>query len=230
MFGFCLGFADSFLNDVPFILIMKTLFIESKAKILEVSFDTSSLPKRVGLVATIQYIDELPKITEFLKTKCIKAFVGGQVLGCDSSSADKLAKKVDAFLYVGSGEFHPIGVAIRTGKRVFKLHPESMVISEIGQQDIDAIQKKKQGMLAKFHSSKVIGVLLTTKSGQSTVQGGRKRAEQIAEKFPDKKFYYFICDTLDPRETDNFPFIECWLNTMCPRMMEDIKVLNIEDI
>ena len=207
---------------------MKTLFIEAKSSISEINFSTDSLPKEIGIVTTIQYIDELSKIADYLKSKGIEAELGGQVLGCDASAADKL--KADTILYIGSGEFHPIGIALRTNKKVFKLHPDSMQIQEIKKEDIEKIQKRKKGMLLKFHTAKTIGVLLSTKSGQSTVQGGREKAKRIKSQFPDKKFYYFTTDTLNPTELDNFPFIECWLNTMCPRLMEDISVLNIEDL
>jgi 2-(3-amino-3-carboxypropyl)histidine synthase len=209
---------------------MKRIFIEAKASIGKVEFDTSSLPKKIGIVTTIQYLSEMKKIVDFLWKKDVKAVVAGQVLGCNSSSADKLKDEVDAFLYVGSGEFHPIGVALRTGKQVFVLHPESMKMSKVEQADVDRIKKKKRGMLAKFHSSKIIGVLLTTKEGQSMVQGGLKKVSELEKKFPDKKFYHFICDTLDYNQLLNFPFVECWLNTMCPRVMEDVNVLNVEDI
>jgi diphthamide synthase subunit DPH2 len=62
------------------------------------------------------------------------------------------------------------------------------------------------------------------------VQGGVARVSELEKKYSDKKFYYFICDTLDFSELENFNFIECWLNTMCPRVIEDISVLNVEDL
>lgn len=207
---------------------MKTIFIEAKSRIERIEFDTTTLPKQVGLVTTIQYVDELPKIAVFLKEHGIESEIGGQVLGCDATSADKL--NANTILYVGSGEFHPVGIAMRTNKKVFKLHPQSMQLSEITTDQIEKIQKKKQGMRLKFHTAKNVGVLLTTKSGQSRVQGGRAKAESLEEKFPDKKFYYFISDTLNFGELDNFNFIDCWVNTMCPRIMEDVKVLNLEDV
>ena len=209
---------------------MKTVFIETKASIGKVEFDISTLPNKIGIVTTIQYIDEMKKIVDFLWKKGIKAMIAGQVLGCNSSSAEKIKDDVDAFLYVGSGEFHPIGVALRTGKPVFVLHPESMQLSKVEQAEVDRINKKKKGMLAKFYSSKIIGILLTTKEGQNTVQGGIKKVSELEKKYPGKKFYHFICDTLDYNQLENFPFIECWLNTMCPRVMEDVNVLNVQDI
>ena len=92
------------------------------------------------------------------------------------------------------------------------------------------IEKKRKGMLLKFHSSKSIGVLTSTKSGQKSVQSSTEGIFKIKLKYPDKKFYFFACNTLDPNELENFPFIDCWISTMCPRIREDLKVLNLEDL
>lgn len=209
---------------------MKTIHIEAKASLGKIDFDAGGLPKKLGIVSTIQYLAEMKKVMDYLWKKEIKAVVCGQVLGCDAGAAVKHKDDVDAFLYVGTGEFHPIGVALQTGKPVFVLHPESMKVRKLSGEEVERIKKKKKGMLTKFHSSDVIGVLMTTKPGQSGVQGGLQKAQELEKRYSDKKFYYFLCDTLDFSELENFNFIECWLNTMCPRMMEDIKVLNVEDL
>lgn len=209
---------------------MKTVFIEAKSTLGKVEFDTSGLPKKVGIVTTIQYLSDMKKVVDFLWKKEIKAVVAGQVLGCDASAAEKHSAEVDAFLYIGTGEFHPIGVALKVNKPVFVLHPESMVMKRLNDDDIERIKKKKKGMLAKFHTSNKIGVLVTTKKGQSTVQASMDSIKTLEEAFPDKRFYLFLGETLDFAELDNFNFIECWVNTMCPRIMEDINVLNVEDI
>jgi 2-(3-amino-3-carboxypropyl)histidine synthase len=210
---------------------MKTHYIHAKAtQIGRIEFDTKMLPKKVGIVTTIQYTSEMKGIVDYLWKKGIKAAIGGQVLGCDVTPADRIKDDVDAFLYVGTGEFHPIGVALQTGKEVFALHPEYMKLRKIENADIEKIRKKKKGMLAMFHSSKSIGIIMTTKKGQGAVQGGMDKVKEVEKKYPGKRFYYFICDTLDFNSLENFPFIECWVNTMCPRIMEDISVLNITDL
>lgn len=209
---------------------MKTYHIEAKAQLGKVDFSVASLPSKLGVVTTIQYLSEMKKIVDYLWKKEIKALVCGQVLGCDASAAVRHKDDVDAFLYVGTGEFHPIGVALQTGKPVFVLHPESMKIRKLGSEEVERIRKKKKGMLTKFYSSDTIGVLMTTKKGQSGVQGGLQKVQEVEKKYPDKRFYYFLCDTLNFSELENFPFVECWLNTMCPRIMEDISVLNVEDV
>jgi len=210
--------------------MVKKCYIEAKASLGKVDFDVSGLPKKVGIVATVQYLSDMNKIVDYLWKKGIKAVIAGQVLGCDAGAAVRHKDDVEAFVYVGTGQFHPIGVSLQTGKKVFVLHPDSMQLTELSTQDVEKIKKKKKGMLAKFYSSNVIGVLMTTKGGQSTVQGGDVKVLEVEKKHPDKKFYHFICDTLNYSELENFGFVQCWVNTMCPRMTEDVKLLNIEDL
>ncbi len=209
---------------------MRKFFIEAKLKIKKIDFDTKQLPKKLGIVTTVQYLGEMKKMVDFLWKKEIKAIVAGQILGCDASNAEKIKSDVDAYLYVGTGEFHPIEVALKTAKPVFTLHPIGMNLKKIDEADIEKIRKKKKGMLLKFHTAENIGVLISTKKGQLNVQSETSRIKKLEKRYPDKRFYHFICDTLNFSELENFPFVECWVNTMCPRIMEDINVLNIEDL
>ncbi|NQU78545.1 diphthamide synthesis protein [Candidatus Woesearchaeota archaeon] len=209
---------------------MNKYHLEAKASLGKIDFSVKQLPKKLGIVSTIQYLGEMKKIVDYLWKKEIKAVIAGQVLGCNAGAAMICKDDVDAFLYVGSGEFHPIGVATRTGKPVFVLNPVSMNIKKIDENQIAEIRKRKKAMLTKFHVAETIGVLMTTKNGQSSVQGGLKKVKDIEKKYPNKKFYRFVCGTLDFSDLENFPFIDCWLNTMCPRIMEDINVLNVEDL
>jgi 2-(3-amino-3-carboxypropyl)histidine synthase len=209
---------------------MKIAYIETHTTIGKIDFDTKPLPKRVGLVSTVQLKDELSKISGYLKKKGIDAKIGGAVLGCDQSVAKKIEKDVDAFLYIGSGEFHPIGIAAKTKKEVFVLLCGAAKLEKIDKKKTEDIERKKKGMLTKFISSDKIGVLITTKAGQATVQASMNMIMDLEKRYADKKFYYFFVETLQPQELENFPFVQCWINTMCPRIREDIHVLNIEDI
>ncbi|MBU0461842.1 MAG: diphthamide synthesis protein, partial [Nanoarchaeota archaeon] len=174
--------------------------------------------------------DELKKIRKYLEKAGKTAIVGGQILGCDQTAALKLEDKADCFLYVGSGRFHPIGIAKKTGKDVWILHPEDMKLEKLNKRLVEDYEKRKRGQYTRFLHAKNIGVLITKKSGQSQVQATLENIFDLEKGYKDKKFYFFLTDTLDRSELENFPFIECWLNAMCPRIEEDIKVLNIEDL
>ena len=79
------------------------------------------------------------------------------------------------------------------------------------------ISKKEKEIFLKFHTSKNIGVFITTKWGQSYLDSALK----LKEKYPDKNFYFFIGDNFNDNEMENFPFCEMWINSACPRIGQD---------
>lgn len=199
---------------------MRTIFIEAKYK-GTVRLDRRSisrLPKRVGLVSTIQFIDSLPEIQKQFKGAG-KAIIGGQILGCDFRQAMSIRDHVDCFLYIGSGAFHPLGLAYETKKPVFVYHPFDNKLVKISEDELLRWQRRRKGAYLKFMASKVIGLIVSMKPGQHTPIAKLRRLEK---KYPDKQFYYFIGDTIDLSELQNFPFIESWVNTACPRLSEDM--------
>ena len=209
---------------------MKQLFIEAKAKIDNINLakkDINKLPKRIGLASTVQFVDcvkDIKKILEKNKKKCVlgkgKQKYKPQVLGCEFSAAGNVKDKVDAFLYIGSGEFHPIGIALNTGKKVFCFNPAFNSFSEIKEKEIEKIRKKRKAALIKFISSKRVGILVSTKSGQQNLKQAIKLKKRLKEK--GKEGFIFIFNTLDKSQLENFNFIECWVNTACPRISDSI--------
>ncbi|MBW2977209.1 2-(3-amino-3-carboxypropyl)histidine synthase subunit [Candidatus Woesearchaeota archaeon] len=209
---------------------MKGLFIEAKytGNIKPViGKSLKLLPKKVGLVTTIQHKHQLKQIKEIVEKAKKKAVIGGQILGCDVSAAKKIKNKVDAFLYIGSGEFHPLGVALETNKKVIVANPLSNEVSELKKQDVENYKKKQKGALIKFLSSKTVGILVSLKPGQQKLE----QALGLRKNLKNKKAYIFIADTLDLNQLENFPFIECWINTACPRLVDKTRgIVNYETI
>lgn len=211
---------------------MKRLFIPAEAEvdiIPVVEKALKKLPQKIGLLTTAQHLGKLKLAKDFLEKNRKNVFVGGQVLGCNQANAEKIAEKVDCFLFIGSGEFHPAGVLLKTGKRIIVANPYSGDVSEISEADIEKIKKRKKGALLKFHEAKNIGILVSTKPGQQNIE----EAEKLRKKYGEKKFYLFVADTFDFNELENFPFIGCWVNTACPRIAEEQAkkpIVNLEDL
>jgi len=215
---------------------MKVLFIETKykGKLDVFKIKTEKLPKRIGLAASVQFVHLLREIRAFLENKGKKVFTAkgkqkyeAQILGCDLSSVEKIKEKVDAFLYIGDGRFHPIGIAMKTGKEVFTFNPYTSRFGKISNKEIKEYKKRKKVALLKFYSGTNIGVLISLKPGQNFYKGKIKKLEKV---FKDKKFYKFVFDTLDFKELENFNFIDAWVNCACPRIDEDIIVVNINEL
>lgn len=203
---------------------MKTLFIEAKsgADVALSKVQLAKLAGKIGIVATVQHLHKIKDVQEQLP----ESVVGGQVLGCDVSAAAKIKDKVDAFLYVGSGEFHPLGIAAETGKDVFCFNPFTKKLSKITEADLKDYRRCRKASMARFLSAGKIGILVSAKPGQSQL----KKAKELAGK-KDKEYFIFAFDTLNEVDLENFPFIECWVNTACPRIADKrTDMVNIGDI
>ncbi|MCP3686434.1 MAG: 2-(3-amino-3-carboxypropyl)histidine synthase [bacterium] len=206
---------------------MKTMFIESKsnADIKLPENHMEELPEKIGLVTTVQHIHKISELKKQLEKagklvfllKGTRSKYQGQILGCDFPK--EFEKEIEAFLYVGSGTFHPSSLPEKAN--IFIYNPLSKVFHKLE-------VKKRKGAYLKFLHADNIGVLISTKPGQLN-----KKATEL--KFKDKNTYYFIFDTLDYTELQNFTFIDCFVNTACPRIADDSQsigrpVVNIDEV
>ncbi len=204
---------------------MKLMHVHAKSRIDITLPDEklAQLPKlRWGVVTTIQHAHKIGDVIEQLKT----ALLGGQVLGCNASEAEKIKDKVDAWLFVGSGEFHPVQVALKTEQKVWLWNPVTQELGELPKERVESWRKRKQGQLSKFLLVTRVGVIVSAKIGQKNLM----RALELTKK-NDKEYYLFACDELDMAEFENFPFIEFWVNTACPRIPDQAtNMINIDDL
>lgn len=216
---------NRFKNPFSLHFSMDKLFLEAKSD-LDVSRSVEKAVKylkgSVGIVTTAQHKHKLKEIQKILKDKGIQSEIGGQVLGCDASAAKM---KVDTILYVGSGRFHPIRIQLETGKKVVMANPFVDEAKVLEKSEVEKLEKQQRGALVKFLSSKEIGIIVSTKLGQNKI----KKAMELKNKLKDKNCYIFMSDTINYDELQNFPFVECWINTACPRFADDKKgVINYE--
>lgn len=214
---------------------MKTLFIPAKYKgIANIKPDViERLPGKVGLVSSVQFLDSLKEIKKELEKNNKKAIIGGQILGCNISAAKNIEKKVDAFLYIGDGAFHPIGVALETKKDVFTYDPADNVFGKVSNDETSRYKNRQKGAFLKYLSSQNIGIIVSTKPGQEKLSAALKLKEKLEKK--GKNIFIFLADDVDLNELEDFPFIECWLNTACPRLRDDFEkttktIINLEEI
>lgn len=223
---------------------MKTVFIEASSDLdlipaVEKNINSLRNYKKIGLISTIQHTVSLKEVEKYLKSKGKQIYIGkgsknckyaGQVLGCDTSCALEIEKKVDCFLYIGTGEFHPLGVFIKTNKPVFILNPFSKKIKQISEKERQTYEKKRIMILSKAKDANNYGILVSVKPGQYNLKKALEIKKNIEKK--GKSAFIFLFDTLDSREFLNFRWIEAWINTSCPRIIDDKfekPVINAEE-
>lgn len=215
---------------------MKVLHIEgiSKESYKLTAEAIDKLPKgKAALCTTIQFIGSLQQIKEQLKDAVLlqgkHSSKQGQILGCDVPQIEG----VDFILFVGDGTFHPKALFLKNNLPVFAYNPFNEKLMKMDEKEVEGFAKKRKIALTKFHASENIGVIQSTKPGQSISDS---KLSELEQKYKEKRFYKFVADTIDFSQLENFPFIESWVNTACPRIAYDDApntnkaIINIDDL
>jgi len=211
--------------DVP------TIYVDAKAKVSIKEAVTHALPyleswSKIGLVTTVQHVHQLDEAKNLLEAAGKTVFVGdaakvkyaGQVLGCDFSNARSVSEKVEAYVFVGGGRFHAIGVALATEKPTIIADPYEQVTYPIHDQVRRIIMQRWANIVEAKHA-KSFGVLISLKSGQMRL----KEAISIKDKLEETglKATLLALREVTPSALMQFPGIDAFINTACPRISLD---------
>lgn len=171
----------------------------------------------IGLVSSINFVHVLDDVKRFLESRGKRAYVGkgslipGQVLGCNVSSALAVDRDVDAFLFVGSGHFHPLGIGLRIDKPFYVLDLER---GQIVRPDYTLFQKQRYAALALAQDAQTFAILVSAKPGQHFVDPFtiKERLERLG-----KKAWIFTMDRITPDKLEGIR-ADVYVNTACPRI------------
>ena len=94
----------------------------------------------------------------------------GRCLAAVSPAKDTGAGQV---LFVGTGLFHPIGIALATKTRVIALDPLTGIAQEVS---ADTLLRRRFAVIEKAREAKDFGIILSTKSGQHRLDLARHLA------------------------------------------------------
>jgi 2-(3-amino-3-carboxypropyl)histidine synthase len=191
---------------------------------------------RVGLLASVQhraYLGELRKELEGegLETEVDEA-TGGLVLGCRVEAARQLEGRVDAFLYLGGGDFHALGAAMAVDKEVYIADPYKNEVR--GTRDLKKrALAKRWWTIAEAAKARKFGVFTVAKSGQFQ----RASAERVKKGLEAKgrEVYMLVAGEINWERLAPFGFIDAFVITGCPRIALDNRdgfsrpLLNEED-
>lgn len=186
------------------------------------------LPKRVGLLTTTQFRTWLPAIKDHLEKKGHEVHIGepdrrvayaGQLLGCDYHTATVVAGNVDGYLYVGTGDFHPLGVAILVDKPVVVADPERKTARDLKEVK-DRVLRQRHAAIARAKDAQVFGIIVSKKIGQLRMDLAND-LKALAEKH-GRQAHMFLMDLVSPEFLEGYR-VDAWVNTACPRIaIEDI--------
>jgi 2-(3-amino-3-carboxypropyl)histidine synthase len=185
----------------------------------------SGLPKKLGGVASIQHIDLLHPLAAALKEEGYSLQVGtggkrlgypGQALGCNYSSATSIEPNVDGFLLLGTGTFHPMGLALSVSKPVWSLDPLQTLID--GPLDRETMVKKRLLEIGRAMDARNWGILTSTFAGQLRMPLAEKLREKARERGRDAGILTF--GRLDPSDLVGL-HLDAYVVTACPRIALD---------
>ncbi len=207
----------------------EALFIPAKSFIDPEPVLKNALPELeglVGLISTPQFIHCLGSMIDYLAKNNVRAIIGrgnerlyedGQVLGCNTSAARSIAEKVDMFLFIGTGNFHPLALALSTKKKVLIADPvvrETRTIHELK----DRVLRQRHAVITQAQDKTRFGILLSTKPGQRREQLAHDLQIKLAS--AGKKATIVEVGTATPQKLDAFGF-GAWVSTACPRLAID---------
>jgi len=169
-------FGHAELEDIK--LSDKVYFIETRSSVdvrPVVEKAVSELKgQKIGLITTVQHVHKLPDVCSVLESKGKTCVIGhgdsriayaGQVLGCNFSAARD--EDCDEYLYIGSGDFHPLGVSLSTKKRVHAADPFSGEVREV---DPSRILRQRSAVIAKSLDAQTFGIIVSSKNGQKRME------------------------------------------------------------
>jgi len=211
-----------------------TFFVNAQSTLPVLQIVEKSLPqlsgKKIGIVTTAQHLHHLHEIEKLLEKNDFDPFIGkgtnrlfspGQVLGCNFTAATSISKKVNSFLFVGTGLFHALGLLLATTKPVIIADPYANQVI-----DASTLKEKKQqllrqryGAIAFAKQAKRIAVVIGLKPGQLRSEYALKLQQKI--KNAGKQAILLAAETISPSFIDRFPFIDVFVSTACPRIAID---------
>jgi 2-(3-amino-3-carboxypropyl)histidine synthase len=208
-----------------------TIFVEARSVISVVPAVSKSIQMlkdwhSIGLTLSIQHIQYLDEARAILLHEGKEVVIGnkgilayaGQVTGCNYSNARSIASEVDAFLFVGGGRFHALGVALATNKPTIVADPYENQAYSVSS-EAKKILKQRWGCIQEAKNAKTYGILVSVKPGQSRLES----AINMKAKLERKGFtaYLMVSREITPDILLDFPSIDAYINTACPRISLD---------
>ena len=201
----CFGACDipTNIEDIADVLVqfghseIPSMNCSSSVLFVEVFFDIDVIPMlqkilpelspNIGLVTTVQHIRMLPGIRSWLEMNGIHVEIGqgddrikyaGQLLGCNVSAASSVKENVDQYIYIGSGDFHPLSVAITTSKPVTIIDP---YVGDIRNMDAlpDRILRQRHAAITRASNAQRFLILVSRKPGQMRLELAVKLRDMI---------------------------------------------------
>lgn len=208
-----------------------TIYVEARATMNVNAAVEKALPmlenwQKIGLTTTVQHVQTLDDVREILLRAGKTVVIGdagrlnypGQVIGCDYSNAKSIANDVEAFLFIGGGKFHALGVALSTSKPTIVADPYEKRAYSVDK-EAEKIIKQRWASIEEAKTAKTFAVLVGLKPGQKKLEAALEVKKKLEES--GKTACLFVAKEVTPEVLMEFPTVEAYVNTACPRVSLD---------
>jgi 2-(3-amino-3-carboxypropyl)histidine synthase len=214
---------------IPYLPDDDVLFVELSSDLDVLPLLEKALPelrKSVAITSAIQYVPILPSVKGFLEQNGLEVHVGegdsriaypGQVLGCNFSAPKAVTENVEQVVYIGEGNFHPLGIAMSTGKEVIVIDPEMNETRDIAEFK-DRILRQRHAVITDLETASSFGILVSSKVGQNRLGLALKMKDLLESK--GKKAVTFNLDNLNPDYLIGLE-VDAFVSVACPRIAID---------
>jgi 2-(3-amino-3-carboxypropyl)histidine synthase len=178
--------------------------------------------RKIGVATTVQHIHQLNEMKKLFGKNGIRALTKkgkiaieeGQVLGCDASALDVDA---ETLVIVADGNFHALAAFDIGKKDIYSLNPYNGKWKLLNE-ELLKFRKQRKGALIAAYDAKSFGILVSTKPGQFRMKIAENAKKELEKR--GRKAYLLVSNIID-NSIDNFMFIDAYVNTACPRMVDD---------
>ena len=215
-------------TPLPLKYEVPTIFVEAFAKIdlkkdLEKCLDALKDYSKVALVTTTQHLHLLNEIRDYLEDNGKEVVLGsskstrkGQVLGCNFSSIKDLDAEI--FLFIGSGNFHPLGINLFSNTPVLALDPYNNELRRMDEY-ADRILRIRFARITKARSAEKWGIIVSSKEGQYRMKLGKETKKLLEEN--GMEAYIILVDNVNPDVLLPYLELDAFVVSACPRIAID---------
>jgi len=216
---------DNIRNRVVFVKALSKIDVDEALVLRALEILNNYNVKNISIALTAQHTHLYNKISNIIlgkKYNIIESkalypyYEPGQIIGCDFRPV--LDKKIDGYIFLGGGEFHPLGLYLATLKPIAQIDLYSNSVryfTPIGTK----YYKKRLFSISKAIEANHWGVIIGLKTGQY-----RPSILNIIIKMLSKKQYVLLSseniNEINLRSVDN-DWYDAFIITSCPRIPID---------
>ena len=180
---------------------------------------------RIGVTTTAQHVHKLDVAERLIREAGMepvtmlgdkRTALRGQLLGCNVIAAVKC--DVDEFIFIGSGDFHPLALALETEKRITAADPYSNTVRTLSEAK-GRILKQRWAAIGKAKDAKTFGIVVSTKAGQMRFNLAKKVLDQL--KAHGKEGHIIQNKQISPETLLYFRHLDAFVGVACPRVPID---------